>query len=182
VSVIDEMNLRVFQPYRKFFPSNWAHVRKLDTLDALMSSMIKARRAAPRREPIDLLDVLLTAPTVDEVQVADELKTMLLAGHETSSLMLTWTTYLLATHPEALAKAVAEVDATFDALAAGSTTSGLSGPVDAAISDDSTEDAAPSNLPAVVPGSPFDRFRRMNYVLKVCCGCDSAVLVFAAAG
>lgn len=168
VSVIDEMNLRVFQPYRQFFPSNLEHVRKLDRLDSLMSSMIKARRAAPRPEPVDLLDVLLTASFVDEVQVADELKTMLLAGHETSSLMLTWTTYLLATHPEALAKAVAEVDATFDALASGSASTGTSAaPVDAAVTEDGNEDGAPSNLPAVVPGSPFDRFRRMNYVLKV---------------
>ena len=41
---------------------------------------------------------------MDEGQLGDELKTMLLAGHETTSTMLTWTLYLLLTHPEVLAK------------------------------------------------------------------------------
>ena len=35
--------------------------------------------------------------------------TMLIAGHETTAAVLTWTTYLLATHPDIQAKVQAEV-------------------------------------------------------------------------
>jgi len=37
------------------------------------------------------------------------LMTMLSAGHETTAAVLTWTMYLLATHPEEAEKARAEV-------------------------------------------------------------------------
>jgi cytochrome P450 len=37
-------------------------------------------------------------------QLRDDLMTMLIAGHETTAAVLTWTMYLLATHPEELRK------------------------------------------------------------------------------
>ena len=79
----------------------------------------------------DMLDVLLDDPSVTDSQVRicgrcmppawaipmpqcqqalDEVKTQLLAGHETSSMALTWACWLLARHPAAMARAVAEVD------------------------------------------------------------------------
>lgn len=39
-----------------------------------------------------------------EKQLCYEIKTFLLAGHETSAAMLTWTLYELTQHPDALAK------------------------------------------------------------------------------
>ncbi len=39
-----------------------------------------------------------------ETQLCYEIKTFLLAGHETSAAMLTWTLYELTQHPDALAK------------------------------------------------------------------------------
>ena len=44
------------------------------------------------------------------MQALDDVKTQLLAGHETSSMMLTWTCWLLAKHPDVMARVVAEVD------------------------------------------------------------------------
>ena len=44
-------------------------------------------------------------------QLRDDLMTMLIAGHETTAAVLTWTMYLLATNPEELKKAQKEVDA-----------------------------------------------------------------------
>jgi cytochrome P450 len=44
-------------------------------------------------------------------QLRDDLMTMLIAGHETTAAVLTWTMYLLATNPEELKKAAEEVDA-----------------------------------------------------------------------
>lgn len=49
-------------------------------------------------------------PTLPCAQALDEVKTQLLAGHETSSMALTWACWLLARHPAAMARAVAEVD------------------------------------------------------------------------
>ena len=49
--------------------------------------------------------------TVSSTQLRDDLMTMLIAGHETTAAVLTWTMYLLATHPEEAAAARAEVDA-----------------------------------------------------------------------
>lgn len=45
----------------------------------------------------------------DDESTIDELVTLLIAGHETTALMLTWAIYLLAQHPEVLRKARCEV-------------------------------------------------------------------------
>ena len=41
-------------------------------------------------------------------QLRDEIKTFLLAGHETSASMLTWSLYELTQNPECMERAVAE--------------------------------------------------------------------------
>ena len=43
-------------------------------------------------------------------QLRDEVMTMLLAGHETTSLALSWTYYLLSRHPDIEQRIVDEVD------------------------------------------------------------------------
>jgi cytochrome P450 len=42
-------------------------------------------------------------------QLLDEVKSLILAGHETTALALSWTFYLLVQHPDVLARVVAEV-------------------------------------------------------------------------
>src|ERR1700730_9495334 len=64
----------------------------------------------------DLLTLLLTARDDDgnsmsDQQLRDEVITLLLAGHETTALNLSWTWYLLAQHPEVEEKLHAELDA-----------------------------------------------------------------------
>ena len=41
---------------------------------------------------------------VSAAQLRDDLLSMLVAGHETTGSVLTWTLYLLAQHPQAMAK------------------------------------------------------------------------------
>ena len=54
----------------------------------------------------DLLDRLFaardeeTGEGMDDKQIRDEVVTLMLAGHETSAMALSWTLYLLATHPD----------------------------------------------------------------------------------
>ena len=90
------------------------------TLDAIVNRMVAQRRtevdrgAAPQD---DLLQMLLEARDEEsgqgmtDRQLRDELVTLFLAGHETTSISLTWTFHLLAQNPAAEAKLHAEVDA-----------------------------------------------------------------------
>ncbi|SDX77916.1 cytochrome P450 [Halobellus clavatus] len=64
-------------------------------------------------EPMDLLSILLRAHGRGEQsdeQLRDELMTMLLAGHDTTALALTYTWYLLSEHPEAASRVHDELD------------------------------------------------------------------------
>jgi cytochrome P450 len=64
----------------------------------------------------DLLSMLLQVRDagdgsgMSDRQVRDEVMTMVLAGHETTALTLTWGLYLLSQHPEAEARFHAELD------------------------------------------------------------------------
>ncbi len=84
-------------------------------LEAILGEAIARRRAAPDGRD-DLLSLILAArdtdgTTFDDRAVADELATLLLAGHETTATALTWTWYLLAQSPAVEARLHAEVDA-----------------------------------------------------------------------
>ncbi|AEN06557.1 Unspecific monooxygenase [halophilic archaeon DL31] len=64
-------------------------------------------------EPMDLASILLRARDQgeqSEKQLRDELMTMLLAGHDTTALALSYTLYLLSEQPEARERHLAEVD------------------------------------------------------------------------
>ncbi|MEO9966015.1 MAG: cytochrome P450 [Reichenbachiella sp.] len=69
-------------------------------------------RSLPEKEEInDLLSVLLENfdPKDNFEQIRDEVLTFLVAGHETSSLGMTWTLHLLAHHPKEQEKLFQEV-------------------------------------------------------------------------
>lgn len=63
------------------------------------------------QDPSILRFLLASGDEVSSKQLRDDLMTMLVAGHETSAAVLTWTFYLLAQHPQVTAKLQAEVDA-----------------------------------------------------------------------
>jgi len=72
-------------------------------LDEVVMGIIAARRASGRSHP-DLLQRLLDARDEDgsaltDVEIRDQLLTLFIAGHETTSHALTWTLYLLSQHP-----------------------------------------------------------------------------------
>jgi cytochrome P450 len=77
--------------------------RAIGRLDEIIIRMIRQHRSTGA-ERGDLLDMLLAARDEDgsrmtDQQVRDEVMTLLLAGHETTAIALTWTFYLLARHP-----------------------------------------------------------------------------------
>jgi cytochrome P450 len=87
-------------------PKNRRFRRALDVLDRAVFHIINERRRAGC-ESNDLLSMLLfardeeTGQAMTDRQLRDEVMTILLAGHETTSLALAWTWYLLSQHPDA---------------------------------------------------------------------------------
>jgi cytochrome P450 len=88
----------------------------IEEMDAFLYGIIQHRRedlAASGRPPNpgDLLGRLVVAPGMSDDLIRDQILTMLIAGHDTSTASLSWTLYLLGKHPEALARLRADVDA-----------------------------------------------------------------------
>ncbi|CAK9140113.1 unnamed protein product [Ilex paraguariensis] len=63
------------------------------------------------QDPSILHFLLASGDDVSSKQLRDDLMTMLIAGHETSAAVLTWTFYLLSKEPSVMAKLQNEVDA-----------------------------------------------------------------------
>ena len=94
-------------------------------LDEIIYRLIAERRATGR-VGADVLSMLVAAQDADgdragmtDLEIRDEAITLLLAGHETTANALTWTWYLLSSHPEAERRLHAEIDAELGTRAAG---------------------------------------------------------------
>lgn len=93
----------------------WARlVEARDALDALLLGEIRERRRTGARGT-DILSMMLDATRQDggallEMDVRDELVTLLFAGHETTQIAMAWMLYHLARHPDAMERLQAELD------------------------------------------------------------------------
>jgi cytochrome P450/NADPH-cytochrome P450 reductase len=91
------------------------YLADIDTMNHLVDEVIRQRRENPT-ESNDLLNLMLTAEDpdtgeqLDDLNIRQQVLTFLVAGHETTSGLLTFTLYLLMRHPHVLAQAYAEVD------------------------------------------------------------------------
>jgi cytochrome P450 len=98
--------------------------RALDRLDVLLYEEIARRREQPDLEQrTDILSLLMRARDEDtpdggtgeqamsDEELRDELVTLLLAGHETTSTSVAWAIERLVRHPDKLARLTAEIDA-----------------------------------------------------------------------
>jgi len=93
--------------------------RALATIDRIVFGMIDAQRvrAAPPAGDPNLLQLLASAidsegdgSSMTREAVRDQLVTLFLAGHDTTSYALLWTISLLARHPDVTARMIAELD------------------------------------------------------------------------
>lgn len=109
----------IFVPWlrRDFFGlSSWARFKKArDHLDSLLFATMAERRARPA-ERDDILSLMMSARYEDggamsDVELRDELLTLLFAGHEATAIALAWAFYWLHRDPDELARVLAEIDA-----------------------------------------------------------------------
>jgi cytochrome P450 len=92
--------------------------QELAALDDYLYGLIHSRRAelaaAGGETPDDLLTRLVltgnTDPAMDDDLIRDQLLTMLIAGHDTSTALFAWMLYLLGEHPDAMGRACTEID------------------------------------------------------------------------
>ena len=119
--IVEEANVRTWMPFRSYLPTpgNFAFRRASEELDAFVTDLIERRhRDGNTTGKKDILDRIIaghheSGQAWDDVAVAqlrDEVKTFLMAGHETSSMMLTWALYELARHPAAMERTIAEAN------------------------------------------------------------------------
>jgi cytochrome P450 len=93
-------------PIPEWFPAP-SHIRlrrSLATIDAVVDAVIARRREPGAKTGGDLLSILLqsqdeTGSPMADAQLRDEVRTLFLAGHETTALALTYSLYLLAHNP-----------------------------------------------------------------------------------
>jgi cytochrome P450 len=92
----------------------WRMQKAARELDALIYSEVAERRASGQRGE-DILSLLLDAQdedgnTLNELQIRDEVMTLLFAGHDTTTSTISFMFYELARNPHVAARLVAEQD------------------------------------------------------------------------
>lgn len=115
--IVEEGNKRVWSPERMYIPSfSWFKYSKdVARLNNYVRGLIVQRWDLRRREALeanptsrrqDILDKTISSVPEGEwseewiAQIRDEMKTFILAGHETSASMLTWSLYELSKNSE----------------------------------------------------------------------------------
>jgi cytochrome P450 len=132
--IVDESNTRVWHPYRSylfFLPFFWRYISNVQRLNQYVSKLIRDRWALRRKEQKhgsdrenDILDRVLQVyekefpkaqilPDSAVRQFRDEMKTFMLAGHETSAAMMTWTLYELMGNNELMQRVADEGESVF---------------------------------------------------------------------
>lgn len=81
--------------------------RALRRFDAYLQQIITRRRHSTPHD--DLLGLLIATGMSDDL-IRDQLVTMIIAGHDTSTALLTWVLYVLSSKPEVQSKARQEIN------------------------------------------------------------------------
>ncbi|KAL6076415.1 Cytochrome P450 4V2, variant 2 [Balamuthia mandrillaris] len=110
--------------YCNVLPRGRKFMKGVRNIQSLVDGIIQQRRRKMMIEETsldasstkDLLDLLLaakdeeTGEVLTDKQIQEEVMTFMFAGHETTSISLSWTLYLLAKHPKVEEKLMQEID------------------------------------------------------------------------
>jgi cytochrome P450 len=117
INELSKISWTIFGVQARFAPESYAQfVASKGTIDSVSYDMIARRRAlSPANRPHDLLTTLVEADTdegpMSDLQIRDEIVTMLVGGHETTALALAWTWKAIAENPDVEMALHREVDA-----------------------------------------------------------------------
>lgn len=112
-----DLSVRPFSVYTIRLPW-WPSTRTMNDNVAILDDVVTgviAQRRANLGQHNDLLDLLMaardeeTGQGMSDRQLRDEVMTIMLAGHETTAIALSWTFYLLDKHPHVHQKLEAEL-------------------------------------------------------------------------
>jgi cytochrome P450 family 110 len=96
--------------------SPWGNfLRQRQQIDQLLYAEIQNRRDHPDPSRTDILSLMMSArdengASMTDVELRDELMTLLVAGHETTASALTWALYWIHRTPQVREKLLAELD------------------------------------------------------------------------
>jgi cytochrome P450 len=111
------LGVNPFEVVAKDPARNLEFVIKFRALAKVLLEVIRQRRASTE-EHFDFLAMLMSARDkesragMSEVELVNEVMTLIVAGHETTASGLNWSWYLLSEHPAVAARLYAEIDAT----------------------------------------------------------------------
>lgn len=95
-------------------PGNVRYNRAMDTFDTIVADIIHDHREDPDREDTVISKLVAASESeghsLTDRQIRNEITTLLLAGHDTTALGLSYTLTLLAEHPDEQARVVEEID------------------------------------------------------------------------
>lgn len=102
------LNLGKWSPWGQFL--QWR-----EKIDKLIYAEITRRRANPRSQPEDVMDMMMLSQDesgnlMTDKEIRDESLTLLFAGHETTALSLTWFFIPLLQNPNVLKKLLTEIN------------------------------------------------------------------------
>lgn len=111
-------SLFFFPPLQKDFGpwSPWGRFRRrMEQIDNLIYAQIKERRNQKNSSGTDILSLLISAPdengqSMTDVELRDQLVSLLLLGYETTSAALAWAFYWIHSLPEVLSTLRAELN------------------------------------------------------------------------
>jgi cytochrome P450 len=116
-------SLFFFPPLQRDFGawSPWGHFRRrLEQIDALIYAEISQRRFENDTSRTDILTMLMSArddngEQMSDVELRDQLVSLLLLGYETTAAVLAWAFYLIHSSPQVHNKLMQELDTLGDA-------------------------------------------------------------------
>jgi cytochrome P450 len=83
--------------------------KSIEELDEYLFSIVRERRRDSGDKRDMLADLIAEEDMTDDL-IRDQMLTMLIAGHDTSTALLSWMLYLLGSHPDVMRRARQEVD------------------------------------------------------------------------
>jgi cytochrome P450 len=85
------------------------YASSIQQVDEYLYGLVAARRAKGT-DGDDLLSRMVADPEMTDDLIRDQMLTMLIAGHDTSTALLAWAFGLMGKHPEVMERALAELD------------------------------------------------------------------------